>query len=68
MIDTTRQYFRNVYAFEYAYTNNAVVNSTTGKFRLIEHPSDMDLYGVTFVASGNDKSGTQFAYEYTKVK
>lgn len=28
----------------------------------------MDLYGVTFVASGNDKSGTQFAYEYTKVK
>lgn len=28
----------------------------------------MDLYGVTFVGSGNDKSGTQFAYEYTKVK
>ena len=68
MIDSSRQYFRNVYAFEYIYRNYAVVNSTTGKFRLIEHPSDMDLFGVSFVASGNDRGGTYFAYEYTKVK
>ena len=52
-----------MYAYEYRYTNNAVVNSTTGKFRLIEHATDMDLFGVSFVASGNS-----FAYEYTKVK
>ncbi len=63
VLDAKRQYFRNVYAYEYRYTNNAVVNSTTGKFRLIEHATDMDLFGVSFVASGNS-----FAYEYTKVK
>lgn len=28
----------------------------------------MDLFGVTFVGSGNDFAGSFFAYEYTKVK
>jgi hypothetical protein len=62
------QYFRQITAREFQYNKYAVVNSTSGKFRLIEHPSDMSLYGVSFVGSGNDKQGTYFAYEYTKVK
>jgi hypothetical protein len=50
--DNTNQFYRNVEASEFQFTNYGKLRSPTGKFRLIEHTTDMELFGVSFVNSG----------------
>ena len=50
--DSTLQFFRKVDDVkEFVFNGYNTVNSTVGKFRLIDY-SDT-IYGVSFVASGN---------------
>lgn len=73
VLGSIQQYYYDTYSNEYAFYNYAVLNSTSGKFRLIEYGPDTTLYGVTFVSGGTDLTvapplSGAFAYEYTKVK
>ena len=62
----SQQYYRDVYVQEFKFTNYTAINQTSAKFRLIEYGPNLNLYGVSFVASGVSGT-TPYAYEYTKV-